>query len=43
MTLMIRPGLGWLLTPGTPKNLAARMATCRDPRGWMALRQQAES
>lgn len=39
---VIRPGLGWLLRPGTPKNLAARMATCRDPRGWTALREQTD-
>ena len=39
---VIRPGLGWLLRPGTPKNLAARMATCRDPHGWAALLARCE-
>lgn len=39
---VIRPRLGWLLTPGTPKNLAARMAACRDPGGWTALHTQAD-
>ncbi|HUL25346.1 MAG TPA: hypothetical protein VLW44_06210, partial [Streptosporangiaceae bacterium] len=34
---VIRPGLGWLLTPETPKNLAAEMARSRDPGGFAAL------
>ncbi|MGH3407059.1 MAG: tyrosine-type recombinase/integrase [Streptosporangiaceae bacterium] len=34
---VIRPSLGWLLTPATPKNLAAEMARSRDPGGFAAL------
>ena len=34
---VIRPSLGWLLTPETPKNLAAEMARSRDPGGFAAL------
>ena len=34
---VIRPSLGWLLTPETPKNLAAEMARSRDPAGFAAL------
>ena len=34
---VIRPGLSWLLTPQTPKNLAAEMARSRDPGGFAAL------
>ena len=34
---VIRPSLGWLLTPAAPKNLAAEMARSRDPGGFAAL------
>ena len=34
---VIRPSLSWLLTPETPKNLAAEMARSRDPGGFAAL------
>ena len=34
---VIRPSLSWLLTPETPKNLAAEMARSRDPGGFTAL------
>ena len=34
---VIRPSLPWLLTPETPKNLAAEMARSRDPGGFAAL------
>ena len=34
---VIRPSLGWLLTPGTPKNLAAEMARGRDPQAFARL------
>ena len=34
---VIRPSLRWLLTPETPKNLAAEMARSRDPGGFAAL------
>jgi len=34
---VIRPSLAWLLTPETPKNLAAEMARSRDPGGFAAL------
>ena len=34
---VIRPSLGWLLTPENPKNLAAEMARSRDPGGFAAL------
>src|SRR6516225_3316624 len=34
---VIRPSLGWLLTPAIPKNLAAEMARSRDPGGFAAL------
>jgi hypothetical protein len=34
---VIRPSLPWLLTPDTPKNLAAEMARSRDPAGFAAL------
>ena len=34
---VIRPSLSWLLTPATPKNLAAEMARSRDPGGFAAL------
>ena len=34
---VIRPSLGWLLTPGTPKNLAAEMARSRDQGAFAAL------
>jgi hypothetical protein len=33
---VIRPSLRWLLTPETPKNLAAEMARSRDPGGFAA-------
>ncbi|GCA97472.1 MULTISPECIES: site-specific integrase [Mycolicibacterium] len=35
---VLRPPAGWLMTPRTPKNLAARLEQLRDPRGWAALR-----
>ncbi len=34
---VIRPSLAWLLSPETPKNLAAEMARSRDPAGFAAL------
>jgi integrase len=34
---VIRPSLSWLLTPGSPKNLTAEMARCRDPEAFAAL------
>ena len=34
---VIRPSLGWLLTPAIPKKLAAEMARSRDPGGFAAL------
>jgi len=34
---VIRPSLGWLLTPVTIKNLAAEIARTRDPDGFTAL------
>jgi len=34
---VIRPSLAWLLTPASPKYLAAEMARCRDPEGFAAL------
>ena len=34
---VIRPGLGWLLSTPSPKNLAAAMARRRDPEGFAAL------
>jgi integrase len=34
---VIRPSLGWLLTPGTPKNLTEEMARARDPQGFAEL------
>ena len=34
---VIRPGLGWLLSTPSPKNLAAAMARSRDPEGFAAL------
>ena len=34
---VIRPSLSWLLTPETPKNLAAEMGRSRDPGGFAAL------
>jgi hypothetical protein len=34
---VIRPSLGWLLTPATVKNLAAEIARTRDPAGFASL------
>ena len=34
---VLRPSLGWLLTPTTVKNLAAEIARMRDPDGFAAL------
>jgi integrase-like protein len=34
---VIRPGLGWLLTPATPRDLAATIAQGRDPDGFARL------
>jgi hypothetical protein len=34
---VIRPGVGWLLTTPSPKNLAAAMARSRDPEGFTAV------
>jgi len=34
---VIRPSLGWLLTPATVKNLAVEIARARDPDGFAAL------
>ena len=34
---VIRPSLGWLLTPATVKNLAVEIARTRDPDGFAAL------
>ena len=34
---VIRPSLGWLLTPGLPKNLSAEMARSRDQGAFAAL------
>jgi hypothetical protein len=34
---VIRPSLGWLLSPATPAGLAAEMARVRDPAGFAAL------
>src|SRR5438477_6226282 len=34
---VIRPGLGWLLSTPSPKNLAAATARSRDPAGFTAL------
>jgi hypothetical protein len=36
---VIRPSMGWLLTPATPSGLAAEMARTRDPGGFAALEQ----
>jgi integrase-like protein len=33
----IRPSMGWVLTPRAPQNLAAVMATVRDPAGFARL------
>ena len=34
---VIRPSLGWLLSPATPAGLSAEMARVRDPAGFAAL------
>ena len=34
---VIRPSLGWLLTPATATGLVAEMARTRDPGGFAAL------
>ncbi|MGH3161479.1 MAG: tyrosine-type recombinase/integrase [Streptosporangiaceae bacterium] len=34
---VIRPGLGWLITPRTPRHLVAELARARDPDGFSAL------
>ena len=34
---VIRPSLGWLLTPGTPRGLVTDLARARDPDGFAAL------
>jgi integrase len=34
---VIRPTLGWLLTPASPKHLTAEMARARDPQAFAAL------
>ena len=34
---VIRPSLGWLLSPATPAGLAAEMTRVRDPAGFAAL------
>ena len=34
---VIRPGMGWLLTTATPRNLSGEMARVRDPAGFSKL------
>jgi integrase len=34
---VIRPGMGWLLTTATPRNLSGEMARVRDPAGFSRL------
>jgi len=34
---VIRPSLGWLVTPGTARNLSAEIARTRDPEGFASL------
>jgi len=34
---VIRPSLGWLMTPGTPRDLATEIARTRDPGGFANL------
>src|SRR5215472_15477503 len=36
---VIRPGVGWLLSTPSPKNLAVALARTRDPKGFAALEE----
>jgi hypothetical protein len=40
---VIRPSLGWLLSPGTPRNLVTELSRTRDPAGFAQLRAIAEA
>jgi integrase len=40
---VVRPSLGWLSSPGTPRNLVAELSRSRDPTGFAALRAAAEA
>ncbi len=40
---VIRPSLGWLLTPATPRGLVAELARTRDPNGFATLTTLCES
>jgi hypothetical protein len=40
---VIRPSLGWLLSPGTPRNLVTELSRARDPAGFAQLRAIAEA
>jgi len=40
---VIRPSLGWLLSPGTPRNLVAELARTRDPGGFATVTATAEA
>lgn len=40
---VIRPGIGWVLTPRAPQNLVALMSEVRDPEGFAALAALADA